>query len=774
MFKKVLAGLATMALALGMVAATATSASAHHNTIEAVITCDTSDFTYDVTWSVTNSETLDETITASSDTALVPVGTTLGNKETKQFFESFSVPTNKTLTLSAEWTNDNTNTSKGEIKKNQFPDCAPNHVPVTICHATPPDTAAQGWESITIDDDAIVKSGHNEQHDLDIIPAFNYWEKNDLGEWTLKYFAGKNLGTDFSGYSGSSILTAGCAIKATPNAPTFAPAVCTGPGTSGQGSYTIPSTSGVVYSVRLNNAGGYIDTAANTYYVPIGTVIDVKATSTLAFLTLNDPKSWNYTVPSPGDCIIEVTPVAPSVTDITECGMYGSVVPQQTTGVVYSFTIGDGTEGAWQVKAVPAQGYKFLGEQVVIYNGNVGTYTDCVTPTEPTFVPSECTGPGQNSDGSYTIPAKAGVEYWVKIGDDPWALATAGTSYVSVFPTTVTIKAIAIEGYTLDDYTGPWEYTFVSPGECLVKATPVAPTVEQITECGQYGSVTWPVTTGVKYELTSGTGTSGLYTVTATPLAGFYFDDDEDQKITYNGDLGVYTECVTALEPSYFESECSPEAPLEELPLDEASAEFAAIGFVVPGYFTIPSKAGVQYSVSINDGPFVDYSAGDYEVVDGDKVVVKATAMPGYTLEGTSEWSHTFGLLGECELPTKAEVLASASATSQLCTAQGSLNVVLAEHVLYFLGDEQLTAASTPKAPGTYVVTAETDSIDYTIIGPKEWTLTITGASGCATTALLASTGGTASLLGLGIGGSLLFLGAAAIYMRRRSSVTAE
>lgn len=772
MFKKVLAGLATMAIALGMVAVTATSASAHHNTIEAVITCDTSDYTYDVDWSVTNSETVVETITSSSDSSLVAVGTTLGNKETKHFFESFTVPTNKTLTLGAKWSNNQTNTSSGEIKKNQFPDCAPNHVPVTICHATPPDTAAQGWESITIDDDAIVKSAHNEQHNLDIIPAFNYWEKNDLGEWTLKYFEGKNLNTDFSGYSGSSILTSGCAMTVTPGTPTFAPALCVGPGVAGQGSYTIPTTAGIVYSVRINS-GSWTVTTAGTYPAAVGTFIEVKADPSPGWLTVQGTKSWNYTVPSPGDCIVEVAPVYPSVVNITECGMYGSVTPQQTTGVVYSFTVGDGTEGAWTLKAVPAPGYKFAGEQVVYFSDNVGTYTECVTPTVPTFVPSVCTGPGQNSDGSYTIPSTEGVEYQVKIGDDPWAPATAGTYYVSVFPTTVTIKAVALADYTLDDYTGPWDYTFVSPGECLVKATPVAPTVTKITECGMYGSVTWPETPGVKYELTSGTGTSGLFTVTATPLPGFYFDDNEDQKITYSDDLGVYTECVTAFDPAFFDSECTPELPLEELPLQDAQAEFAASGFTVPGYFVIPSKTGVQYSVSINDGPFVDYAAGDYEVLDGDKVTVKASALPGYTLEGTSEWSHTFGLLGECELPTKAEVLASASATSQLCTAQGSLNVVLAEHVLYYLGDQQLTAASTPKAPGTYVVTATTDSIDYTILGPKEWSLTITGASGCALT-VLASTGGTASLIGLTLGGGLLFLGGAVLYMRRRFGATAE
>jgi hypothetical protein len=62
----------------------------------------------------------------------------------------------------------------------------PEHL-VTICHATPPDTAAQGYQSITVDVASIgyQQSGHQDQHDADIIPPYSYGEVSFAGKnWT--------------------------------------------------------------------------------------------------------------------------------------------------------------------------------------------------------------------------------------------------------------------------------------------------------------------------------------------------------------------------------------------------------------------------------------------------------------------------------------------------------------------------------------------------------------------------------------------------------------
>jgi len=89
---------------------------------------------------------------------------------------------------------------------------------VTICHATPPDTAAQGWHSITVDVASVgyQHSGHQDQHDADIIPAWSY---TDADGNTVSY-AGKNLGDlgafGFPGVNGADVLEAGCVVPEQP------------------------------------------------------------------------------------------------------------------------------------------------------------------------------------------------------------------------------------------------------------------------------------------------------------------------------------------------------------------------------------------------------------------------------------------------------------------------------------------------------------------------------------------------------------------------------
>lgn len=59
------------------------------------------------------------------------------------------------------------------------------HIDVTFCHATPPDTAANGYEQITTDDDGIIKQGHATEHSADIIPPFTVGEVSFPGQnWT--------------------------------------------------------------------------------------------------------------------------------------------------------------------------------------------------------------------------------------------------------------------------------------------------------------------------------------------------------------------------------------------------------------------------------------------------------------------------------------------------------------------------------------------------------------------------------------------------------------
>src|SRR4051812_42706204 len=70
-------------------------------------------------------------------------------------------------------------------------DPPPHNGKVTLCHATPPATAANGWVEITVSTNAVTHAGHG-QHADDIIPAFTYYVKR-----TQFSYPGKNLDTVF-------------------------------------------------------------------------------------------------------------------------------------------------------------------------------------------------------------------------------------------------------------------------------------------------------------------------------------------------------------------------------------------------------------------------------------------------------------------------------------------------------------------------------------------------------------------------------------------------
>jgi hypothetical protein len=274
MLKKFLAALTVFALSLGMVALTAGPASAHHNTINAVVSCNTgTEGTWKVTWTVQNSESISEEITASNDTSIVPVGTVIAGKQTLTVVRYFSAKpaANFTLSLAAKWTNNNTNTSTGTLYKNDFnSNCLPDDTSkkIDICHANN-GNGTGGWVAQNVSVDSIITgpNGHAEHQNMrDIIPPFSYVKQGVPGS-----FPGLNWTT-----YGQWVFNNGCSTDVTPAAPTFTDAVCTGPGTYGQASYTIPSTTGVQYKVSINDAA-YVVKAAGTYPVAVGTKVEVDA-----------------------------------------------------------------------------------------------------------------------------------------------------------------------------------------------------------------------------------------------------------------------------------------------------------------------------------------------------------------------------------------------------------------------------------------------------------------------------------------------------------------
>jgi len=679
MLKKLLAGVSALALSLGMIALVAGPASAHTNSITASVACNTDDGTYTITWNVKNSEASNpETITASSNTAVVPLGTQIAGGGTGTFTQSVSSAGNYSLTLTGTWTNDNwVNEASGSISHQEFPhSCTPQLVKVTICHATPPDTAAQGWIPITIDDDAIDNhASHFTEHDDDIIPAYDYWVE-DHGVWTKLHFDGKNLGTVFYGVTGAQILAAGCFVPVTPAAPTFNQAVCTDAGVAGNGSYVIPSTPGVVYSVSIDG-GPFVVAAANTYsVVPVKTIV-VKATSSdTGIYKLTGTTQWSATFNSAGDCILGEVSVTPTYTDaICTDGELSdsSYTLTAVTGIDYqvstdnvTFTpiaagqhvVPAGTH-IW-ITASAETGYSITG--ATSWDHLFPTPLCDGVPTDPTATDRACIvnedGHGSFVSGYITIPDSLGVQYYIDgTAVDPGKiLETPG-----IYQVTATAK----DGFALtSDYPdGGWSLTIHDAAGCGV-VHPVEPNVVdqtcQTREDSLFGLLVTgyidiPSTVGVNYYIDGVLAAAGHhdlvpgdYTVTVAAIPNYTLADNvpKDGWVeTINPALDCIQETTDA---SVFPIVTSTQGSCT------VDGTYTLSNDILDGAPDFPGAAGaVIFTV---DGSPV--AAGTYHVTAPKTVHVHAAPnTPDYTFDDPNQqvdWTLTFAAATTCDLKTLA------------------------------------------------------------------------------------------------------------------------
>lgn len=261
-----------------------------------------------------------------------------------------------------------------------------------------------------------------------------------------------------------------------------------------------------------------------------------------------------------------------------------------------------------------------------------------------------------------------------------------------------------------------------------------------------------------------GTGTHGLWKATATPAAGYVFYGP-DQIIHYEGDLGKYTECVTPKTVTFTNSVCE-------------------LGSPKSGTFTIPAIDGVQYSVDLGAG-FTDYIAGTYPAKDGDVVKVQAQAKPGYSLKGVTDWTHTFAVLGDCDLTTLGLAVPTYSSTPITCSTAGSYTVGAAINGQYVVWT--LAGSNTPIPFGTHPVTStqsitlvatSTDPVKHGLatldsqpwVNPAPLSFQAPARALCGDLPTLALTGsGPAAALGLVAALLMLGAGGLLIFARRRN-----
>ena len=230
-------------------------------------------------------------------------------------------------------------------------------------------------------------------------------------------------------WSYTFLATPACTISVTPQTPSTTP-VCG----ANNDLFIIPTQTGVTYSgaVWANNSATVTATAQSGY-------------------TLTGTTSWTFTDAN-DTCPMPVTPVAPTVTPITACVTYGSIVMATTPGVTYTLTVGDGKQGAYTVTATAQTNYYFTEGSQTSWSGDLGTYFDCLVPVTPA-------APIQNDtcyhdNDWYYIPSTAHVTYSVD-----GSAVSAG--WHAVNGSTVTVTAAADTGYYLAEGTpNSWTLTY--------------------------------------------------------------------------------------------------------------------------------------------------------------------------------------------------------------------------------------------------------------------------------------------------------------------------
>jgi len=178
--------------------------------------------------------------------------------------------------------------------------------------------------------------------------------------------------------------------------------------------------------------------------------------------------------------------------------------------------------------------------------------------------------------------------------------------------------------------------TFSSfPAGCGPKeATPVAPDIVKVTDCGTQGSVTAKTTEGVVYA-TAFDPKTGDYTVTATPASGYYFKGDADQVITFTGNVGVSYDCNVKPRPVAVVGQCVYTAHgtaadrTFSITFDNTASNKAVL-FQVVGYPAYDTTVPAGKSVTV-DLPNVAAAGATYQVTaDGASFDLSANPCPPY------------------------------------------------------------------------------------------------------------------------------------------------
>jgi hypothetical protein len=150
--------------------------------------------------------------------------------------------------------------------------------------------------------------------------------------------------------------------------------------------------------------------------------------------------------------------------------------------------------------------------------------------------------------------------------------------------------------------------------------------------------------------------------------------------------------CATAEDPSWAEQVCNPDG----------------VGFTTASY-TITPATGVRYEISLDDGlTFTDATPAGNDSVKTEvtsfptKIIIKAFALPGYELVGTSEFSHIF--LASADDCIDKDASASIAYNTPTCLVAGTIDVANSTLVNATWKD------ALPTTPGDHTVVAKANT----------------------------------------------------------------
>ena len=734
MRKKILAALSALAIALGVVAFSATAAEATHPVVEGTAMCNTTTGMYDITWKVTGDTSYPrETATVVSQSQVTQptfVGLSVKGAGFVTAVQSGVDSGTHSLTVSVQWTNHregNLVSATGRVTVSDM--CQVKDATATISFTAPTCDTAQ-----TLVLNTPVNATWSD-------PVYG---KDGNGRTTFSVTA---TATDHH------VFADGSATKS------FTGTLLAATGDCG------PKLAIAIYIYPL------VDSSKPASWANSG------SQTLIAHRPASSTSDW-YTA----------LPTLPTYVCGTAWGVQQDIARLSSTFTLDSFppvvdrATRTGVLGWPPIVAAIHQPLSAL----------VTSIPDCTPPAAPTVKHSfeSCdTDSGQTSTQPGSITFAAGAWEWrdsdnkVVSGTQNFAQGTYTFTAIAnpgvMFDNNGTTRMQFRVTVSLDKFTGP----------CLTKITPVTPTaVGQQCVAGDNSGDFTRTSGGINVELDTNleytiTGTGGtiygpkVATAAFTPLAP--------------GDYSVTVAAVNGYElvagaptqwPLTVSAALCTVTPNDPYSVPETCSVFDEDS-TISGHLWVDLEGNLanelEYRIQGNGVDFVATQEVN-ELPPGDYTVT-ATAKPGYTLgDHQTVWPLTIDAAGTCSLVTHPLISTTATTKNLTCATSGSYTLANTTGVLWYVdinGVQTLTQPGTYKVSNASTVKVHAELLDSTFgwedDAQTDWTFNFTSPSGecLPTLAFTGSTGGPAGLL---LAGGFLMIGGTIIAFERRFRVNAK